>query len=315
MSRVNVFGSLNADLVTRIDAFPAAGETRRASGFAIHAGGKGANQAVAAGKLGADVAMFGALGDDALAPHLRTSLAAAGVDAGNVEVRTDAPTGTASIWVDARGENAIAIAAGANGKLDADWVDARFDGLRSCDLLLLQGEIPIDAMTHLLRRLPSRAPRVILDPAPVVPLEDAANDRIWLLTPNEHELRELAGGIATGDDRGVRSACDAVRDRFGIARVLCKAGERGAYLSTQDGFVHFPGFRVDVVDTTAAGDAFNGGLATALAAGRSLPGAVRYAHAVAALAVTKEGAQPAMPDREAVRDFLAERGEPADAGG
>lgn len=306
MTRVNVFGSLNADLVTRVDVFPSAGETRRASGFAIHAGGKGANQAVAAGKLGADVAMFGALGDDALAEQLRASLRSAGVDATHVERRSDAPTGTASIWVDAAGENAIAIAAGANGRVDEAWVDAHLEALGDCAWLLLQGEIPIEAMAHLLRRLPD-ACRVILDPAPVVDLRGFPSDRLWLVTPNEHELRAIAGS-ETADDAGVRAACASVHGRFGVPRVLCKAGARGAYLSTSRDFLHVEGFSVDVVDTTAAGDAFNGGLATALAEGRDLPDAMSFAHAVAALSVTRDGAQPAMPVREVVEDFLEARG-------
>ena len=305
MTRVNVLGSLNADLVTRIDVFPSAGETRRAAGFAIHAGGKGANQAVAAAKVGADAAMFGALGEDALAGHLRTSLETAGVDATHVEVRPDAPTGTASIWVDASGENAIAIAAGANGLVDGDWVGARLKALGDCDWLLLQGEIPIGGMAHLLRRLED-GPRVILDPAPVFDLEGFPAEGIWLITPNEHELRSIAGR-ETADDSGVRAACAVVHERFGIPRVLCKAGPRGAYLWTPDGFRHVPGFPVEVVDTTAAGDAFNGGLAAALAEGRELADAIPFAHAVAALAVTREGAQPALPVRREVERFLAGR--------
>ena len=306
MADIHVLGSLNADLVTRIDAFPSAGETRRAESFAIHAGGKGANQAVAAGKLGADVAMFGALGDDALASHLRTSLDDAGVDATHVAVRDGVSTGTASIWVDADGENAIAIAAGANGTVDAAYVGERRDALASCRYLLLQGEIPIETMAALLDQLGSEGPRVVLDPAPVFDLNALPRGALWLATPNEHELSELTD-MPTGTEDEIRAACAALRDAHEIGSVICKAGGRGSFLAAADGFHHAPAYEVDAVDTTAAGDAFNGGLAAAMVDGTPLEDALRFANAVAALAVTREGAQPAMPTRAAVETFLEER--------
>ena len=306
MADIHVLGSLNADLVTRIDAFPSAGETRRADSFGIHAGGKGANQAVAAGKLGADVAMFGALGDDALAHHLRDSLDTAGVDATGVAERGGVSTGTASIWVDAHGENAIAIAAGANGTVDVAYVEERLDALASCRFLLLQGEIPIDTMAGLLERLNGAGPKVILDPAPVFELADLPQGGLWLVTPNEHELRDLTG-LPTGDPEEIRRACGALREAHGIARVICKAGGRGSFLSTDDSFHHAPAFDVNLEDTTAAGDAFNGGLAASLVDGSRLTDALRFANAVAAISVTREGAQPAMPTRDEVDDLLRER--------
>lgn len=304
MPELSVLGSLNVDLVTRIDAFPAAGETKAASSFAIHPGGKGANQAVAAGKLGAPVKMFGAIGDDPLARELRASLESASVDIGNVEVCEGVATGTASIWVDARGENAIAIAAGANARVDEAYVDAHHDLLAQSGYILLQGEIPISTMAHLLRTLDEDAARVVLDPAPVFSLQDFPTERIWLLTPNEHELEEISG-VDTSTEEGVREACAFVHERFSIARVVCKAGGRGAYFSARDTFEHVPGYRVEVVDTTAAGDAFNGALATALAEGAGFVDAIGFANAVGALAVTGEGAQPALPTREAVDRFLS----------
>ena len=306
MADIHVLGSLNADLVTRVDAFPSAGETRRADSFAIHAGGKGANQAVAAGKLGAGVAMFGALGDDALAGHLRASLDDAGVDARGVAVRDGVSTGTASIWVDADGENAIAIAAGANGTVDVAYVEERLEALRSCRYLLLQGEIAIETMAGLLDLLDDRGPKVVLDPAPVFDLGALPRGALWLVTPNEHELRDLTD-MPTGDADEIRAACAALRAAHGIARVICKAGGRGSFLATEDGFHHAPAFDVEAIDTTAAGDAFNGGLAAALVEGTPLRDALRFANAVAALAVTREGAQPAMPTHDEVAAFLDER--------
>lgn len=298
---ISVLGSLNVDLVTRVDPFPSAGETRQGSDFQIHPGGKGANQAVAAAMLGADVRMFGALGDDPLAERLRRSLEQAGVDSTNVATRSDTATGTASIWVDEQGENAIAIVAGANASVDEAYVDQHLNAIAASDWVLLQGEIPVATMAHLLRSLKGGA-HVILDPAPVFALHELPTERLWALTPNEHELAEIAGADTSNED-AIREACERVRADLSIPRIVCKAGARGAYVSTEQGFHHVAGYQVDVVDTTAAGDAFNGALATALGSGPDLLDAVRFANAAAALAVTAEGAQPAMPRRAEVDEL------------
>jgi len=303
MSGLAVLGSLNADLVTRVEAFPRPGQTLQARAFQIHAGGKGANQAVACGQLGAPVAMYGALGRDGLAPRLLDSLQGANVRADDLLYCDDAPTGTASIWVDDAGENMIGIHAGANGRVDADYVDQILPVVARADWLLLQLEIPLAAMKHLLERLPASRPRVMLDPAPAADLGPLPTERLSLLTPNEHELAALTGE-AVDTDAALERACRALRASSGAGAVVCKAGARGAYLLDEGGFRHVPGHRVDAVDTTAAGDAFNGGLAVALLEGQLLDGAVGFAHAVAALSVTRAGAQPSMPTRQAVEAFL-----------
>jgi len=307
-ARIAVFGSLNVDLVTRLQRFPGPGETVSARSFAIYPGGKGANQAVACGRLGADVHMYGALGNDELSPRLRASLGAAGVHLDAVAVLEDVATGTADVWVDDAGENMIAIAAGANGRLDEAYVDAHLAALAGADYLLLQREVPTAALAHLLRSLPAEGgPRVILDPAPALPLDGLPLERLWLLTPNQHELATLSGQPA-GDERAVRRAAAHLIASTGVPTVLTKAGNRGAYLAEPGRFERIPGFPSRAVDTTAAGDAFNGALAAALAGAAGEPldfeVAVRFAHAAAAIQVTRPGAQPAMPGRDEVMEFL-----------
>jgi len=306
--RIAVFGSLNVDLVTRLERFPGPGETVAARDFAMYPGGKGANQAVACGKLGADVAMYGMLGTDALAERLLASLEGAGVATHALRTVEDAATGTADIWVEDSGENMIAIAAGANGRVDAAYVDEHLAALAAADYLLLQLEVPTASLAHLLAHVPvSGGPRVILDPAPARPLDALPKGRVWMVTPNEHELARLTG-MPVNDGAAIRAAARALGERAGAEVVLVKAGARGAYLSTAERFEAIEGYSVDAVDTTAAGDAFNGALAAALAGsagGRSgLDEAVRFAHAAAAVAVTRPGAQPAMASHEDVEAFL-----------
>lgn len=309
-ARIAVLGSLNVDLVTRLARFPRPGETVVARGFAMYPGGKGANQAVACGRLGADVAMYGALGGDSLAARLRESLSWANVSTDAVAVVGDVATGTAAIWVDDAGENMIAIAAGANAHVDTAYVDAYLPGLAAAAYLLVQLEVPIDTLAYLLECLPSRGgPRVILDPAPAGPLDAVDLTRLWLLTPNEHELASLTG-MPTRSDSEIASAAQRLAEETGVPRVLTKAAGRGAFISEGERFDRVPGFPVTAVDTTAAGDAFNGALAAALAGAvgepMTLEDAVRFAHAAAAVSVGREGAQPAMPDRGEVIGFLRE---------
>ena len=315
--RIAVFGSLNVDLVTRLERFPGPGETVAARNFAMYPGGKGANQAVACGKLGADVAMYGMLGTDALAERLLASLEGAGVATHALRTVEDAATGTADIWVEDSGENMIAIAAGANGRVDAAYVDEHLEVLAGAGYLLLQREVPTASLAHLLARLPGTGgPRVILDPAPALPLDALPGGSVWMLTPNEHELAELTG-MPTGDDAAIRAAARALGARTGVEVVVVKAGARGAFVSTGDRFEAVAGYAVAAVDTTAAGDAFNGALAVALAEGADDRGglvegglveAVRFAHAAAAVAVTRPGAQPAMATRDELDAFVRQHG-------
>ena len=294
---IAVLGSINMDLVVRVPRFPAPGETVSGTEAATYAGGKGANQAVAAARLGADVHFFGKVGDDAFGDRLLSELRSNGVDAACVERETGCSSGLASIWVNDAGENAIALAPGANGRVDENYLERHFGTIRSADILLLQLEVPIETVARLLRRLPQSQPIVILDPAPAQDLSQLPLSRIDILTPNEHELR-----LISGKDSVEEGACQLL-DR-GVKNVICTLGAAGAVWFSADGaMAHFSAPEVEVVDTTAAGDAFNGALARALLAS-PLEDAIAQAVIAGALTTTKHGAQASLPDRDALRKRL-----------
>jgi ribokinase len=298
---IAVLGSGNMDLVVDLPRIPKPGETVLGRGVRRHPGGKGANQAVAAARLCGDVAFFGKVGADAFGDELLRHLEADGVDVRAVERVAGIPTGLASIWVDEAGENAIAYAPGANASVDADYVDRVFDQLSSADVLLVQFEIPLESIAHLLRRLPKDSPTVIVDPAPAQPLDGLPLERIDILTPNQGELIALAGEQDVG--AGAR-----VLRRRGARAVLCKMGDRGASWFGEER-VDVGALAVEPVDTTAAGDAFNGALGCVIG-DLEIEAAIRWANAAGALATTQRGAQPSLPDREAIQALLRRSGEP-----
>jgi ribokinase len=299
---IAVLGSLNVDLVTQMDRYPSPGETVTAQSFAQFAGGKGANQAAACGRLGAAVRLFGAVGRDHFSTELLASLKDSRVAADDLLICDDRPTGMAHIWVDSQGENAIAIVAGANARVDRQYIEGAISEIREASWLLLQLETPFDSLAYLLGQLPADSPKAILDPAPARPLDGFPTQRLWLITPNEHELRSLTGIPATTEAE-IQRACRLLLKRTGVGAVLCKAGVRGAFLDTGDGFRHFPGYPVGSVDTTAAGDAFNGALAVVLSEGRTLEEAIPFANAAGALSVTRAGAQQSLPWRRELQAF------------
>jgi ribokinase len=306
---IAVVGSLNMDIVVEVPRMPAAGETLRGRDAAFHPGGKGANQAVAAARLGADVGLYGKVGDDPFGGRLLGSVRGSGVDVRSVEVEGDRMSGLASIWVDGAGENAIALAAGANGRVNAEYITRHLDRIAEADVLLLQLEIPIESVDFLLSKLPATRPRIILDPAPAQDLSALPLSRIDILTPNEAELRVVSG--ENDLDAGARRLLGA-----GIGNVVCTLGAEGAIWYAAEGSIaRFPAPKVAVVDTTAAGDAFNGALASTLV-GRPLGKAIPFAVAAGALATTVRGAQPSLPTREALGAFLrrGDRGRSGPAG-
>jgi ribokinase len=285
---IAVLGSANMDIVAEVARMPRPGETVAGRALREYPGGKGANQAVAAARLGGAVAFYGKVGRDAYGERLLDAMRADGVDVTGVEIAPDAATGTASIWVDDAGENAIVCVPGANGMVDADYVDRISDRVAAADVLLLQLEIPLDAVIYLLGRLPRGRPLVILDPSPAQDLSRLPLRRVDVLTPNRTELLALT----QMDD--MESAAGALL-RAGIGTVICKAGGEGAFWYGETAH-HVPALPVRVVDTTAAGDAFNGALACAITE-RSMLDAIRWANAAGALATTKAGAQPSLPRR------------------
>jgi len=281
-------------MITRVEAFPAPGQTVTGLSFAVSPGGKGANQAVALARLGARVSLVGAVGDDAFGRDYRTVLEREGVDASGVQT-TPGTSGTATILVDRHGENQIVVVPGANGTLgpNQDW-DRVFEGASA---LLLQLEVPLETVTEAARQARARGVRVILDPAPARPLPPGLLANVDVLTPNQTEATVLTG-LDASTEAGIEAAARALVQR-GVALVVVKAGTPGAYLASAQGLVHVPGFAVATIDTVAAGDSFNAGLAFALDRG-DVPEAVRFANAVAALSTTKPGAQGAMPRLEVV---------------
>jgi len=303
MKRYCVVGSLNMDMVTRVDRFPEPGETVRGRSFTIFPGGKGANQAVALAKLGAHVEMIGALGDDVLGQRYRQVLAGAQIGTRGVAEIRGVSTGTASIEVTDSGENHIIIVAGANDRVTPVSIESQRSLITACDYLLLQLEIPLDALTLAASIARTAGIPVILDPAPAreLPLELYA--LVSIITPNETEARLLTGDDTT-TDAGIHRAGQRLLSR-GVGSVIIKAGKRGGFLVEPGTFTHVPGFAVQVVDTVAAGDSFNAGLAAALGDGATMLDAVRFANATGALSTTREGAQSAMPSAGEVHALMA----------
>jgi ribokinase len=302
MKTLCVIGSINMDLVAAVDRFPQPGETLTGLHFATFPGGKGANQAVAAARLGANVRMIGKVGKDAFGTQYLSLFDQEGVNREAVSVSTGAPTGVAVIEVNAQGENHIVVVPGANGEVDAAYLDSIRAGLEDSDLFLLQLEIPLGAIQALLPRLRQLGKTVILDPAPARPLDRSLLRNVDFLTPNETELALLSGMETDRPDR-IRAAALCVLEN-GPRNLIAKAGRNGAYLVNRDTFLHVPGFPVNAIDTTAAGDTFNGALAAALARNTGLEEAIRFANAAAALSTTVRGAQAGMPGPDQIRRLM-----------
>jgi ribokinase len=300
-----VVGSLNADLVVHVPRFPVAGETISGEGFVVLPGGKGANQACAAGRLGGVVAMVGQVGRDDQGGMLLESLRRAGVDVRLVDEDERAATGVAIISIEATGENQIILAAGANGTFTPERLARALPLIRSASVLLLQLETPLETVMRAAMEAQAAGVTVVLDPAPARDIPDQLLRLASYVTPNEGELARLVGAPVA--DEPSMAGIDAQAARLiarGATRVLAKLGARGARLITADGATQWPARSVTPVDTTAAGDAFNGAFAVALSEGADLDRAVRFATIAAAISVTRRGAQPSMPSRAEV-DALA----------
>jgi ribokinase len=294
---IAVVGSLNLDLVVEVDRVPAAGETVLGGDLARHPGGKGANQAVAAGRLGAAVAMCGRVGDDEAGSVLRASLRGAGVDDTGVLTTPSVPTGTALIAVEASGDNAIVVSPGANARLSADDVAAA-PAVRSAAVVLLQLEVPIATVAA---AVDLAAGRVVLNPAPAAPLPAGVLTGVDVLVPNEHELALLTGHeLDVGDLEAVAAAARDVP----VAVVVVTLGARGALVVEGDAAVHVPAPAVRAVDTTAAGDSFCAALAVGLAGGDDIAAAVERAVRVGAATTLRPGAQPSLPTPAEVEALL-----------
>jgi ribokinase len=299
--RVVVVGSANMDLIVRAERIPAPGETVVGGTFSTAPGGKGANQAVAAARLGAEVWFVGRVGRDAFGDALAVGMAAAGIHTDYL-VRDDSePTGVALIGVDSGGENAIMVASGANHRVGAADVEAARAEIEAADVLLVQLEVPMEAVKAAIEAGASAGAMVILNPAPTRPgssLSDRLLGRVSVLTPNEHEAAHLLGLPSPAGQDWERAARE-LRDR-GAGAVVITLGEAGCILADSAGVHRLPAVPVQAIDTTAAGDCFTGALAVALAEGRPLMEAAQFASRAAALSVARLGAQPSLPSRAEV---------------
>jgi len=301
--KIIVVGSANTDMIVRVTRIPRPGETILGGEFMTAAGGKGANQAVAAARLGGRVSFIARVGRDSFGDSTVAALKRDGIDTHDVRRDRARPSGVALIFVADHGENSIAVASGANAALSARDIRVARSSFRGARVMLVQLETPLDTVRAALDEAHRAGVRVILNPAPAQALPVEVLKKIAVLTPNETEA-ELLTGIPVNDMRSATMAARKLRRR-GVETVIITLGKRGALLATDEGEVLVKGFPVKPIDTTAAGDVFNGALAVALAEDRTLLEAVRFANAAAAISVTRRGAQPSAPRRAEVNQLLS----------
>jgi ribokinase len=302
--RILVVGSINVDIVALTERLPTPGETVTGGTLLINHGGKGANQAVAARRLGADVRFIGCVGDDTFGPELRQSMAAEGIGVDGFATIAGVNSGTAVIVVDAAGRNQIAVASGANLHLTVDWVARFAEDFAWAQVVICQLEVPLDTVLWTLRTARQHGAITVLNPAPAQPVAPELWPLVDYLTPNEVEAAQASGlPLSVPSDAGNVARTLLAR---GPRVVILTLGGQGAFIGTLGDMVHVPAFPVTVMDTTAAGDAFNGAFAAALAEGCPLKEAVRFANAAAGLACTQRGAQNSLPVRAQVDAFLAD---------
>ena len=301
-----VLGSINADHILNLDAFPAPGETVTGSQYQIAFGGKGANQAVAAGRSGADIAFIACTGDDDTGERVRQQLIGDNIDVAPVSVIAGESTGVALIFVNGEGENVIGIHAGANAALSVERVEAQRERIGQASALLMQLESPVESVLAAARIAHENDTIVALNPAPARELSDELLALVDIITPNETEAEKLTG-IRVNSDKDASNAAQVLHTK-GIDTVIITLGSRGVWASVKGEGRRIPGFKVKAIDTIAAGDTFNGALMTALLENNALDEAIRFAHAAAAIAVTRKGAQPSVPWRKEIDDFLSQQG-------
>ena len=302
--KILIAGSLNMDIVINMSRMPVIGETVFGDGLAYIPGGKGANQACAAGRLGGHTLMLGCVGQDDFGSTLKQSLADCGVDSEKIR-RTAGPTGTASIYVNSSGDNSIVVIPGATHDCDVDYLKEMDEAFRQCTYVLLQMEIPMEAVCYAIRRAKELGKVVILNPAPapdflpeeILPMSD-------YLTPYETELMKVTNQSGEDMDSIREGACRLCG--LGIKNVIVTMGKQGSMLVSGNEAAMFPARKVVSVDTTAAGDCFNGAFVVALSEGKPVDEAIRFANLASSVAVTRDGAQKSLPSREEVEQILAE---------
>ena len=304
-SKIAVVGSSNTDMIIKVERIPKPGETVIGGIFSTAAGGKGANQAVGAARAGGDITFIARVGSDMFGDSAVAGFAQDGIDASHVLRDEDAPSGVALIFVDAKGENSIAVASGANASLTPADISAASEAITSADMLVMQLETPIETVQAAATLASENGVKVMLNPAPAQPLSDDLLRHVSIFTPNESEAEILTGIKVENTDDAEAAAKDL--SARGVATILVTLGAKGVFVFSADFKGLVPGFQVQAVDTTAAGDVFNGALAVALAEQKPLKEAVMFANAAGALSVTKLGAQPSAPTRAEIDSFLDSR--------
>ena len=302
-SKIVVVGSSNTDMIIQIAKIPVPGETVIGGEFSSAAGGKGANQAVAAARAGGNVTFVACVGDDMFGQQAVDGFIKDGINVDFIKKVTDAPSGVALIFVGGSGENSIAVASGANAHLYPEDITTLQHVISTADILVMQLETPLETVKKAAELAYKAGVKVILNPAPAQRLDDELLSKISIITPNEIET-ELLTNVKVEDDISAGKAAKVLLDK-GIESVIITLGARGAFLATADKSELIPGFKVQAVDTTAAGDVFNGALAVGLSENKPFDEAIRFANAAAALSVTKLGAQPSAHSREEIESFLA----------
>ncbi|MFU2131065.1 ribokinase [Gallibacterium anatis] len=303
MQKLTVLGSINADHVIQVLHFPQPGETLSGQNYHIVYGGKGANQAVAAARLGAKVDFIACIGEDKIGLEMKQAFQKDGINTDSIATIQGETTGIAMIQVADSGENSIVISAGANAHLTTDIVDKFKQKILDADALLMQLETPLDAIIYATKIAKQAGKHTVLNPAPAKALPDELLAQLTMITPNETEA-EVLTGVKVVDEQSAAQAA-AVFHQKGVAIVLITLGAKGVFISHNALQKIIPGFRVQAKDTTAAGDTFNGALVTALLEQKSLEEAIQFAHAAAAISVTRFGAQTSIPSRQETLDFLA----------
>ena len=298
MNRIIVIGSSNTDMVIKTGKLPVPGETILGGTFLMNPGGKGANQAVAAARLGGKVTFIMKRGNDLFGNQTVGLLMREGIDTQFIVKDLEFPSGVALITVDSKGENSIVVAPGSNGNLLPEDIPQMIFENGKFEILLLQLEIPLSTVEYSAVKAFERGIKVILNPAPACKLSDNLLQHIWLLTPNETET-EIITGVRITDIPSAERATEVIQER-GVKNVIITLGETGAFVKSENYTGLIPGVKVNPVDTTAAGDIFNGALAVAISEGRDLNDAVTFANKAASISVTRMGAQASAPYRSEI---------------
>lgn len=302
MARIIVIGSSNIDLIANVSSLPKPGETIGNGRFSQANGGKGANQAVAAARLGGDVLFVTCVGEDMNGRMLEKQFASDGIHTSNMKFEKEVPTGTALIFVADDGENCIAVAPGANNCLLPSDIEKAAEEIRKADYMLLQQEIPVETVEKAVEIASAGGVKVVLNPAPMRPVADSVLSNLFLITPNETEAEKLTGiRIETVGD--AEKAAAILLDK-GVKNVIVTLGSNGSVLCNAEGTVSVPARKVKAVDTTAAGDVYNGALVAALSEGCTITEAMRFATVSSSISVTRAGAQPSVPFRTEVDEMM-----------